>query len=271
MNANSAAAVGRQEPATAPSEPGDGLPRADGPVRAALRAELLRARERREEAPVRVVDVGGGSGVWAVPMAAAGCMVTVVDTSPDALAALHGRAVRAGVADRVRAVQGDAQTLTEVVAPADADLVLGHGLLEVVDDIAGVVVQLAEAVVPGGAVSVLVAGRHAAALAHAHAGRLVQARTVLTDPAGRWGAGDPLQRRLDEAGLRGLLESAAGLAIELVQGDGIFHGLLPAAVSEAAPSELESLEALVAGNPEFLVLAARLHVLARRPDRGDWV
>jgi hypothetical protein len=93
---------------------------------------------------------------------------------------------------------------------------------------------------------------------------------VLTDPAGRWGPGDPLQRRLDEPGLRGLLESAAGPSVEIVQGDGIFDGLLPASVSEAAPSELDSLEALVAGNPEFLVLAARLHVLARRPDRGDW-
>lgn len=270
MNANSAS-LGRPGPAAATaSEPADGLPHADGPVRAALRAEVARARVRRAGAPVRVVDVGGGSGVWAVPMAAAGCTVTVVDTSPDALAALHGRAVRAGVADRVQAVQGDAQALTEVVPAAGADLVLGHGLLEVVDDIAGVVVQLAEAVVPGGAVSVLVAGRHAAALAHAHAGRLAQARTVLTDAAGRWGAGDPLQRRLDEAGMRRLLESVAGLAIEVLQGDGIFHGLLPATVSEAAPSELESLEALVAGNPEFLVLAARLHVLARRPDRDDW-
>lgn len=271
MNANSGAAVGRQEHADLPPETADGLPSSDGPVRRALRAEVLRARERRAGEQVRVVDVGGGSGVWAVPMAVAGCMVTVVDTSPDALAALRGRAVRAGVADRVLAVQGDAQTLADVVPAAGADLVLGHGLLEVVDDIGGVVVQLARAVEPGGAVSVLVAGRHAAALAHAHAGRLAQARTVLTDPAGRWGSGDPLQRRLDEAGLRGLLESAAGLSVELVQGDGIFHGLLPASVSEAAPSELESLEALVAENPEFLVLAARLHVLARRPDRDDWV
>jgi SAM-dependent methyltransferase len=270
MNANSGAAVGRPERAAPPHEPAEGLPGADGPVRRALRAEVLRARERRAGASVRVLDVGGGSGVWAVPMAVAGCTVTVVDTSPDALAALRGRAVRAGVADRVQAVQGDAQTLEEVVPSAGADLVLAHGLLEVVDDLATVIVQLAEAVAPGGAASVLVAGRHAAALAHAHAGRLAQARTVLTDPAGRWGSGDPLQRRLDEAGLRGLLESAAGLAIELVQGDGIFHGLLPPSVSEAAPSELESLEALVAGNPEFLVLAARLHVLARRPDRAEW-
>jgi SAM-dependent methyltransferase len=268
MNVDSGGGGRWSEPAGRPPEPGEGLPGVDGPVRRALRAEVQRAGERRAGAPVRVLDVGGGSGVWAVPMAAAGCTVTVVDTSPDALAALRGRAVRAGVADRVRAVQGDAHALAEVVPSAGADLVLGHGLLEVVDDIAGVVMGLAEAVVPGGAVSVLVAGRHAAALAHAHAGRLAQARTVLTDPAGRWGSGDPLQRRLDEAGLRGLLESAAGLSVELVQGDGIFHGLLPAAVSETAPSELESLEALVAGNPEFLVLAARLHVLARRPDRG---
>lgn len=270
MNANSGAAVGRQEHDDLPPATAEGLPAADGPVRGALRAEVQRARERRAGAPVRVVDVGGGSGVWAVGMAIAGCTVTVVDTSPDALAALHGRAVRAGVADRVQGVQGDAQTLSEVVPAASADLVLAHGLLEVVDDIAGVVVQLAEAVEPGGAVSVLVAGRHAAALAHAHAGRLAQARTVLTDPAGRWGPGDPLQRRLDEAGLRGLLESAAGLSIEIVQGDGIFHGLLTSAVSEVSPSELETLELLVASNPEFLVLAARLHVLARKPDRGEW-
>ena len=270
MNANSGAALGRPEHTDLPPESAEGLPGADGPVRRVLRAEVQRARQRRAGAPVRVVDVGGGSGVWAVPMAAAGCTVTVVDSSPDALAALRGRAVRAGVADRVRAVQGDAQTLAEVVPAGGADLVLGHGLLEIVDDIATVVIQLAEAVEPGGAVSVLVAARHAAALAHAHAGRLVQARTVLTDPAGRWGSGDPLQRRLDEAGLRGLLESAAGLSVEVVQGDGIFHGLLPASVTEAAPSEFESLEALVAGNPEFLVLAARLHVLARRPDRADW-
>ena len=84
--------------------------------------------------PLRVVDLGGGTGGLAVPIAALGHHVTVVDPSPDALAALTRRAGDAGVADRVVAVQGDAATLLEVHPDADADLVCCHGTLEVVDD-----------------------------------------------------------------------------------------------------------------------------------------
>jgi SAM-dependent methyltransferase len=246
------------------------LPEASPPgalsaVRRALRAEVERARERRDGRPVRVLDVGGGSGVWAVPMAVAGCQVTVVDTSPNALAALRRRARDAGVLEQVTATQGDVQALADSVPAGGADLVLGHGLLEVVDDVAASVGQLAEAVEPGGAVSVLVAGRYGAALALAHAGRLAQAGTVLTDPGGRSGPADKLQRRLDLAGLRGLLESAAQLSIELVQGEGVFDGWLPAAVLEADPGGAEELSRIVASTPELLVLAAQLHVMARRP------
>jgi len=246
-----------------------GMPRSDSAVQRALRGEIERARRRRGGLPVRVLDVGGGSGVWAVPMAAAGCQVTVVDTSPNALAALRGRARDAGVADRVTATQGDVHALVDAVPAAGADLVLGHGLLEVVDDVAAAVGQLAEAVVPGGALSVLVAGRYGAALALAHAGRVNQARAVLTDPVGRSGPTDKLQRRLDVVGLRGLLESAARLSIELVQGDGVFEGWLPGAVLQSAAGGgdgVAELAGLVAGTPELLVLAARLHVLARRPE-----
>jgi SAM-dependent methyltransferase len=200
-------------------------------------------------------------------MAVAGCQVTVVDVSPNALAALRGRAREAEVAERVTAVQGDVQSLTDAVPAGAADLVLGHGLLEVVDDVAAAVGQLAVATEPGGAVSVLVAGRHGASLALAQAGRLVQARTVLTDPVGRSGPTDPLQRRLDVPGLRGLLESSAGLAVELVQGDGVFENWL--GVEPSGPGGggegLAELADVVSATPELLVLAARLHVVARRP------
>jgi S-adenosylmethionine-dependent methyltransferase len=235
-------------------------------VHRALRAELARIRRRLGDQPIRVLDVGGGSGAWAVPMAAQGCQVTVVDTSPNALAALRGRAREAGVADRVFAVQGDGQALTDVVSPSGAELVLGHGLLEVVDDVNAAVAQLSAAAVPGGAVSVLVVGRNGAALAQAHAGRVAQARAVLADPAGRSGGHDPVQRRLGMAALRGLLESEGGLVIELVQGDGVFEGWLPAAVRAADPDGVAELEAIMESTPELLVLAARLHVIARRPE-----
>ncbi|MCZ9336940.1 class I SAM-dependent methyltransferase, partial [Streptomyces sp. TRM76130] len=60
--------------------------------------------------------------------------VTVVDPSPDALFALERRAAEAGVADRVRGVQGDAHGLFDVVERGGYDVVLCHGVLEYVDD-----------------------------------------------------------------------------------------------------------------------------------------
>ncbi|MDQ1743527.1 MAG: hypothetical protein QOE23_1866, partial [Pseudonocardiales bacterium] len=61
----------------------------------------------------RVLDCGGGSGGLAVPLAAEGAVVTVVDVSIDALATLMRRAAEAGVSDRVTAVQGEAESLAE--------------------------------------------------------------------------------------------------------------------------------------------------------------
>ncbi len=148
-----------------------------------------------------VLDVGGGTGGFAVPLAEAGHRVTVVDASPDALAALTRRAADAGVAGRVTAIQGDGDRLAELVPPASADLILCHSLLEVVDEPAGVVAALAATLRPGGTASVLVANRAAAALARAMAGHLDVATATLSDPDGRTGPTDKLRRRFDPAGL----------------------------------------------------------------------
>jgi S-adenosylmethionine-dependent methyltransferase len=231
----------------------------------ALEAEIAAVRARR---PPAVLDVGGGSGVWAVPLACAGCAVTVVDPSPDALAVLRRRAAEAGCAQRVVAVQGDTDGLAGLVPAAAADLVLAHGVLEVVDDAAAAVGALAAAAAPGGAVSVLVANRYAAVLTKAMAGRLVEAGRLLADPDGRVaGSGqDGLRRRLDTARLTALLEGA-GLTVELLQGDGVVAGLVPAVALEANPGAadaLAELELRAAGTPPLRDVAARLHAVARR-------
>src|SRR5690606_26567185 len=134
--------------------------------------------------PLMVVDAGGGTGGFAVPLAEAGHQVTAVDASPDALAALARRAAEAGVSDRIRPVQGDGDRLADLVPAGGADLVLCHSLLEVVDDPAGVVRAVAEILRPGGVASVLVANQVAAVLARAMAGHLDAAAAVLADPAG---------------------------------------------------------------------------------------
>ncbi|MGH3671601.1 MAG: class I SAM-dependent methyltransferase [Pseudonocardiaceae bacterium] len=234
-------------------------------VHRALESELAAARRRLGTAP-RVLDVGGGSGGWAVPLARSGCVVTVVEPSPNALATLHRRATEAGVAQAVSPVQGDVDSLADVVAPASADLVLGHGVLEVVEDPARAVLALADATAWGGAVSVLVANRYAAVLVRALAGRLVDARRVLDDPEGRLGPADPVLRRFDTAGLIALLE-ASGLGVELVQGDGVVGDLVPGGVLEAHPGAAEALAELelsAAGRAPLRDIASRLHALARR-------
>ena len=232
-----------------------------------LEAEVAAARQRRNGQAPRVLDVGGGSGVWAVPLAAAGCQVTVIEPSPNALAALHRRAFEAGVADAITAVQGDTDALDRLVPPGSADLVLGHGVLEVVDDVAAAVAALTTACAPGGAVSVLVANRYAAVLYRALAGRLVDARRLLDDEAGQLpGSGESVLRRFDVAGLEAALGDA-GLVVEVLQGHGVVSDVVPGSVLEANPGAadaLAQLELAAATRPPLRDVAARLHALGRR-------
>jgi SAM-dependent methyltransferase len=215
--------------------------------------------------PLDIVDVGGGTGGFAVPMAEQGHRVTVVDPSPDALAALERRARDAGV--EVRAVQGDAVGLLDVIRKNSADLVLCHGLLEQLDDVESGLAALVQAMRPGGALSVLAANRNAVVLARAVAGRFGEARHALDDFAGRWGAGDPLLRRFTELQLVELL-TGSGLTVGEVHGVRTFADLVSGGLIDSEPEAHEALlelEAATADLPEFRAIAAQLHVLAYRP------
>jgi SAM-dependent methyltransferase len=231
-------------------------------VWAVLRRELARARWSGRT--LTVVDVGGGTGGFAVPLAEEGHRVTVVDASPDALAALARRADEAGVAARVVAVQGDADALAGLVEPGTVDLVLCHAVLEVVEEPVSVVHALAVALRPGGAASVLVASRAAAVLARAAGGHLDVAAALLADPAGSAGPRDTLRRRYDADGAVALLGSA-GLTVEEIHGVRVFADLIPASVADAAPDALLELELLAAPRPPYRDVAAQLHLFARRP------
>jgi 2-polyprenyl-3-methyl-5-hydroxy-6-metoxy-1,4-benzoquinol methylase len=234
-----------------------------------LRAELARRAGER----LAVVDVGGGTGRFAVPLAVAGHDVTVIDASPDALAALTRRAAEAGVADRVRAQQGDANDLAELVPAGGADLVLCHSLLEVVDAPAEVAAALAATLRAGGAASVLVANRTAAVLHRALGGHLAAATSLLAadDPDGTVtvpaGPRDVPRRSYDTDALTTLL-SGAGLDVEQVHGVRVVADLVPGALLEGEPGSVEALvafELAAADRPPYRDIATQLHAFARRP------
>jgi S-adenosylmethionine-dependent methyltransferase len=227
--------------------------------------ELVRQREADLGRPLRVLDLGGGSGGLAVPLAALGHDVVVVDPSPNALAALERRAADHGVADRVTGRQGDADSLDG----ESVDLVCCHGVLEVVDDPAQALAHIAAALTPTGHLSLLVAGRLAVVLAKALAGEVDQAREALTSPDGRWGRADPLPRRFDVDGLVALLD-AAGFTPRQVHGVRVFTDLVPptaldSAADRAAVAELERTAATHPHYAEALgSLGAGLHAIAQR-------
>ncbi|WP_344169483.1 class I SAM-dependent methyltransferase [Kribbella lupini] len=240
-------------------------------MRTALVAEALRValagRTRTDPtAGLDIVDLGGGTGGFAVPLAVEGHRVTVVDPSPDALASLERRASDEGVRELVRGVQGDAADLPQVAGKATADAVLCHGVLEVVDDPAQALQAMASVLRDGGVLSLLVAQRNAVVLARALAGHLTEARTALQDPDGRWGPADPMPRRFDEAAIVAQL-AEAGFMVHTVHGVRTFTDLVPAAIvdSEAGAAEaLADLERAASQHPAFRALSPQLHILATR-------
>ncbi|KAA9153779.1 methyltransferase domain-containing protein [Amycolatopsis acidicola] len=242
-----------------------GAARGSTAVRRVLEDELARVRAGRATEP-HVVDVGGGTGVWAVPLAAAGCRVTVVEPNQDALATLRRRAEECEVGGRITVVADDTDALSSRVEPGSADLVLAHGVLEVVDDPRAVAAALASTAAPGGAVSVLAANRYAAVLHRALAGRLTEAKQLLTGADGVLpDDGESILRRYGTESLRVLLESA-GLKLELLQGDAVVADSVGEAESEQfTADELAEFEDVAGTVSPLLDIASRLHALARRP------
>jgi S-adenosylmethionine-dependent methyltransferase len=214
-----------------------------------------------------VVDIGGGTGVSAVRLAQLGHAVTVVDPSPDALAALARRAREVGA--EVVGQQGDLTSLPDLVPPGSADLVLCHGVLEVVADPAAALAAIAGVLRPGGTLSLLVAQRHAAVVARAMAGHFTQARELLDAQPG--GADAPAQPgrtghryTADEATA---LVAEAGLEVASVHAVRAFADLVPGSLLDLEPgatAALIELERAVAARPEYLPLATQLHLVATR-------
>jgi SAM-dependent methyltransferase len=207
-----------------------------------------------------VLDIGGGTGGFAVRVAGLGHRVTVVDPSPDALAALARRAREDGV--EVAGQQGDLGSLLELAGPAGADVVLCHGVLEVVDDAAAALATIREVLRPGGRLSLLVAQRHAAVIARAMAGHVAQALALLEDPDAHGRTG----RRFTVDDVTELL-TGAGFEVGSVHGIRVFADLVPGALLDLEPgttAALLELERAVAERAEYLPLATQLHVIAAR-------
>jgi SAM-dependent methyltransferase len=229
----------------------------------ALRTVLAEAG-RPPGRPASVVDIGGGTGGFAVRVAELGHRVVVVDPSPDALAILSRRADESGVADLVTGRQGDLDDLPDLVGgdQQGVDVVLCHGVLEIVDDPAAALAVLAGVLRPGGTLSLLVNQRHAAVVARAMAGHFVSARSMLdTGPAADVG-----QHRFTADEITALLDEH-DLDVRSMHAVRVFVDLVPSSLVDLEPGAAQALvelEHAVSTRPEYLTLATQVHALATR-------
>lgn len=255
-------------------------------------AEVIAARAAQSgRTALDIVDVGAGTGGFAVGIAGLGHRVTVVDPSPDALAAARWRAGEAGVT--LTEVQGEAVDLPALVGEPGAgpdkngaDLVICHNVLEYVDSPSAALAAIARVLRPGGTVSVLAANTVAAVLQRALAGKYTEARAMLPGPASSSsvssgsassGAGQAgpagaasasAVRRFTLPELTALIEGA-GLRAGEAHGIRIFSSLLPGAGADPATADaLRELEEAAATCPPLRDIATRLHVLGSRPPGG---
>jgi len=107
--------------------------------------------------PLRVLDIGCGTGAWSVHWVALGCLVTGVDLDPEfiARAQLRQRLAKTGA---FRGMVGDASQLP--LGIGKFDVVSLNSLLEHVDDWRAVVNEAVRVLAPGGILLLHTTNRH---------------------------------------------------------------------------------------------------------------
>jgi S-adenosylmethionine-dependent methyltransferase len=104
--------------------------------------------------PLRIADIGGGTGADAILLAGQGHEITLLDYSAAMLAEAERRFGAAGLAERLTIVQADADAVPAVLEAHAYDLVLCHNVLPYVADAFRLLADCAGVVRPGGLLSV---------------------------------------------------------------------------------------------------------------------
>ncbi len=214
----------------------------------------------------RVLDVGGGDGGDALPLAVAGHSVTVLDPSAPMLEKLGADAAEVGVADRVGGLQGEIAAV-ETLDLRDFDLVLCHFALQYLDDLDGPLVQLLGAVRPGGYISLIAPNRPGEVLAKAARGADPAAAFALLDAeTNRTQTFDQTVRRIDAETAIDALQCAGAAPIARFGGRNI-NDLLPDSAPKAEPAffaDLLRLELAVCDREPYLRTGMFWQVVGRK-------
>ena len=110
--------------------------------------------------PLCILDAGGGNGVEAIPLAAQGHSVTLLDLTGEMLAEARRNAEASGVAERMAFYQADLAAIPDIFPVAQFDLVLCHNVLQYAGDLGAATAAVCHPLRPGGLISVICVNRY---------------------------------------------------------------------------------------------------------------
>lgn len=236
---------------------------------ARLKYELGRANLARHlpSSPLRILDAGGGNGLDAIPLAAAGHAVDIVDYSQEMLADVPLQIARLNAPVTIATHHANLLEVARLFAPATFDLVLCHNIIQYIDAVPAFLADLVALLRPGGRISVISINRfsipyHAAFLDGDLAGALAQ----LDTHTARAKIFDTTMRSYSAAELKQLLEGA-GLFVEGDYGIRCLCDYWGDNERKADPvvfRQIEALEYALTDRSPYKLLARYAQVVARK-------
>lgn len=215
-----------------------------------------------------ILDAGGGTGRWSLPLAGMGYRVTLCDISQGMLRQAETKIKREGLADKITIREEDLTGLT--FADASFDFVLCEDGPMSIADSEKVMGELARVVKPGGSVWASVLGRHPLALAHLpndpeKALKLCRSELHFAPYKGiqksRVFTPDELEDLFQHGGLRVLKVYGNRIAVRLLPEE----RRVMTDFDDAVFSHLSSVELHLSEDPSVLGMAEYLQIAGQKP------
>lgn len=215
--------------------------------------------------PLRVLDLGCGTGNLGLRYAGFGFHVTLLDVSQAMLDLTERDAQDAGLKGRITLRHGDAIQIAGLFEAESFDVVLCHNVLEFVEDPGAVLCRAARLLRSTGILSVLVRNQPGEVLKAALVnGDLTAAEQTLGADWGDEALYGGKVRLFTAKTLRAMLEDAS-LVVVAERGVRVFSDYLPPKISRAnAYERIFELERKLGALPEFAAVARYTHCIARR-------
>jgi S-adenosylmethionine-dependent methyltransferase len=219
---------------------------------------------------LQVLDAGGGTGGYALPLAEQGHQVCLLDFAPGMLAIARGKAEGRdpSLLERLTFRCAPVEEVPKLFAPGHFDLILCHTLLEYVAEPREVLQILAVVLRAGGLISLLCVNPHADALRWALArGDLERARLALSEGVSGADLFGLPRRTMPAEGVRQAM-AQAGLDEVATHGVRIFADYQPSE-KLADPAFLEQLTALelaASGLEPYRSIARYIQLIGVKPE-----